>query len=639
MMNKIRKFFMLAIGAAFCLVFVASAPAFEGASLQSQTTFSLFEDDPFDLSIDPGVLYQVDRWRLYTNLSNYETEDGAYYLIGTSGKLGAGSLAFFYETSKNEIDENDLDADNWLGIERLSGTSYTGTNDTVITTYDSRSFKDEEEASNFYLSYSMDFGTFSIGAAYNPEFEDRTVSLQRGVAWNAAIGGMNLGGIAPVYNPAAWAGPGHEENLDQGAVLGWNAANITGNFSRRQVTTTYGTVDHSKYNIVDTSDSFTGENDIEDKSHGFTVSSLIRPADKFEVQVTAGLTTIDTEVGGSATYTYSRTDSDTGTTAPATDLVPGLALVDGYCETETQTSTWNGNFLDGDEYNHDGTKWGLEIEPGYELNEVVTLTLRLGYETADGDANGDWTQNVNIDRSITTNAADTTPETWEGTQVFDNTWSGDWEQNSYIVEPRVYLTYGPVDFSLGVAYSSEKEEVSGRTRNDATYSWSYENGDGAKTALDWTCAGSYTSYADWNFETKETAWSFPVATRFKVTDKLTLRAGARFSRTTTEMDETDSFAGTDDDKWTITDGTDTVVAAGANGYVDAAGLIQPYDATHETARTAESHETTIDTTDYSLGLGYQVTEHLVFDLMFKGEQDSRGGVDTETVWASVTLAF
>jgi hypothetical protein len=72
-----------------------------------------------------------------------------------------------------------------------------------------------------------------------------------------------------------------------------------------------------------------------------------------------------------------------------------------------------------------------------------------------------------------------------------------------------------------------------------------------------------------------------------------------------------------------------------------------YDADTYTNRSSYDYDETVDITEYRLGLGYQVTENLTFDLMFKetdsdgynGDPDGRGGVDARTVWGSVVLAF
>jgi hypothetical protein len=300
MMNKMKKSFVLALGVALCLVFVASAPAFEGASLESQTTFNLFEDDPFDLSIDPGVLYQVDRWRLYTNLSNYENEAGAYYLIGTSGKLGAGSLAFFYETNKYE----DTDEDSWDSESGYQNRDpaywddpinnpyvYTGTDDRTYKYDGSWYDKDETENHNLYVAYSIDFGTYSLGLGYAPEFEERTETLRGTFDYDDNF----------FSTWSYWDAFNNQDSIGTGA-----------NTSNNSSSTTYGNTAHTKYYTETERESFTGETTIDDDTHAFGVSSHIHPGGPFEIQATLGYEKIDREESGSATFTGSYSESQKG---------------------------------------------------------------------------------------------------------------------------------------------------------------------------------------------------------------------------------------------------------------------------------------------------------------------------------------
>lgn len=648
-----KKFLTLCTALAMCLALAASVAAFEGvtateeASLERQNSFGIFDEiDPFDHSLEPGRLYEIERWRLYTNLSNYEQADG-YYLIGTSGKLGPGSISFFYETTKEELEADDLDDNDWLGTENLApaGTSYTGTDDVVTTEYDARSYDFEHEDQNFVLAYGMDFGMYSLGLRYSPEFEEESESFA--LTGFAALGAINIGdAVSWDVNPLTWPISEHDEILADASGGGWTclwgdySENLqqllpSGNFSRSAQTITYGNVAHSESHTVTRADDFGGGYDVDEDNHEFVVGSHIRPSEEWDVELIAGYTAIDRELDGSATYSYSFRESQTGA---GTDFV--LARVDGYSDTWTMTSRWDGEFLGCfDGYTRDGDGWQVGVEPRYNLNEVVTLELGLEYETADGDANGNWTQNVAISRDLTT-ATGANTQTWRGSQSFDNSWDGDWDEDGYSVEPKVFLSYGPVLFGLGVGYSRVEEELNARQRCDMTGTWSYDDGDGVSTAADWTAAGSYTAYHDWDIQQTETTWAFPVAVRFGVTDKLTIRAGAEYRRVNTEEDWSYAFIDTaQDDLYTITDGTGTVVRAGVDNYVDAGGTLRPYDASSEINRVAESSDDTHDHTDYRLGLSYQATEHLTFELMYDSESNSPGGVNTKVVYGSAVLAF
>jgi len=639
-----KKFLTLCTAFTLCLAVAISVSAFEGvavteqASLERQNSFGLFDEiDPFDHSLEPGRLYEIERWRLYTNLSNYEQAD-AYYLLGTSGKLGPGSISFFYETTKDDVDEDDLDDNDWLGAQQIApaSTSYTGTDDIVTTTYDARSYKYEYQTQNFILGYGMDFDTFSLGAKYSPEFSETKESVA--IAFGA-LGAINIGDAINAAtwetDPTLWSPADHSEILMDASGGGWECLwgdynenlvqNLpSGNFSRRAQTITYGDVNHTESHTLAQSDSLVGDYEIDEDNHEFVVGSHIRLSEKWDVEIDAGYTSIDREVDGLATYSYSYQESQTGA---GTDWA--LSQVDGYSDAWTLASTWDGEFLGCfDGYSRDGNGWQIGVEPRYYVNEVVTLELGLGYETADGDANGNWTQAVAIGRSLTTaTGADT--QTWAGLENFDNTWSGDWDEHGYSVEPKVFLTYGPVLFGLGIGYHQTKEELKARQRSDMTGSWAYDDGDGSSDADDWIASAGYTSYHDWDIEATETTWSFPVAVRFNVTDKLTFRAGAEFGRVKTEEDWSYTVVGTEGELGTITDGT------GAE--VDVGNLL--YDPTSEIDRAAESLEEIHDYTEYRLGLAYQATDHLTFELMFDSEAQSAGGVDTKVVYASAVLAF
>jgi hypothetical protein len=658
-MSKMKKFFVLGLGVALCFALVAGASAFEGASLEKQTTFGLYDrSDPFDISIDPGLLYQVDRWRLYTNLSNYEgTPDydmdycractssggdpcdynGAYYMIGTSGKLGPGSVALLYETNKLEFDD-DGSSSSYSGYNYLDPDPspairmYTGTDDYTSEYSSSWNDKSEIERHNFHVSYGMDFGIWSLGLAYSPEFTDATNSLDAST-WSYSRYMFDYG---PSYSYAFYN--------DYSAYYGDNG-------TYDQAYTYYGNVDHTKFRRNSYDYSQDGDEDIEERNHVLTLGSMIRPADHYDIQVTATYENVDRDMDGTLTYVRNEEVRQEGEIAGDAGEFPGNpnswdSYSAGYLQQSTMTSTWDGTFNFCGLDNRDGDIWGLKVRPTYHVNDIVALDLELGYEDGNGDLSGDYTQRVTYQRTLRTAAgAATSIETAD--EFYDNTFSGDWDRTHWSVEPRVYLTYGAVEFSLGVGYSYLKEEENYRQWETATSTFSYDNGvDVDDDTNDWTATAGRTSYYDYDGEYKTTSWSFPVATRFKVTDKLTLRAGARFTR----MNFDDKYKYSDvnytDESFEATNGAGDKIA-GPEYQVDADGNVTPYDYDTSTSRSSSKYDDTVDISEYRLGLGYQVTENLTFDLMFKetasdgdtGDPHGRGGVDARTVWGSVVLAF
>lgn len=696
-----KKSFMLFAAIGLCLVFAASAVAFEGGSLENQTTFNLYDrNDPFDLSVDPALLYQVERWRLYTNLSNYEgyTDypvryddnslestlaeieeliehvglsfetypnlfdldldpelDGSYYMIGTSGRWGAGSLALFFETNKRKADD---DASDYLydGYERPNpdrtppGDQYTHRDDVYTITQNTAGYEMEQEGFNVLASYSMDFGIWSLGLAIEPEYEDTTYDLSD---WLVGV----------IVEPGEFFGLGYPGLIGGLPGFGYDWTGVLDesyplihpglNHSWSQDSVTFGNVSHTTSYTESEDVSFDGDEDTEDRNWKFNLGSQIRPADQYEIDAHVTYENMDRSVDGDATYSYMYREFQSGANSA---IDPGdfgvLGFANEYSDTTMVTSNWKGAFTQPE---RDGDTWGLEIRPTYHLNDIVTLDLLLAYEWGDGDLDGSWTQTVNYRREFrdTTGGSgtgdvgpDAVTQVWNDTQTYHNNIDGDWDSSFYRVEPRVYLTYGRVLFSLGVGYSNEDYDADWTTKQNAEEYWSYIDGDAEPSDPDDFAGAAYaTSQFKEGEESEVTTWSFPVACEFGITEKLTIRAGARFSREKVETEYDFEEAETKDiefQSWE-TNGDGSPSFHNAPGFEPpGAGINEartPYDPNQEQYRFNKDEEETIDRTDYRLGLGYQATENLGFDLMFAGSDADNGGVDTRTVWASVVLAF
>jgi hypothetical protein len=172
-----KKLSVIAIGILLSITLGATAFAdIDGASLQNQTSEGLFDrTDPFDLALSPGLMYQLDLWRLYTNLSGYDGGDA--YLIGTSGPAGPGSLAFFYETRKLEFVESVLQAFDYMSEDTNPMTPTTPNYDGEFDNFYNGHIEIREMAEtnehNFYLGYGGDFfDGISLGLSYSPQFEE-----------------------------------------------------------------------------------------------------------------------------------------------------------------------------------------------------------------------------------------------------------------------------------------------------------------------------------------------------------------------------------------------------------------------------------------------------------------------------------
>ena len=131
-------------------------------------------------------------------------------------------------------------------------------------------------------------------------------------------------------------------------------------------------------------------------------------------------------------------------------------------------------------------------------------------------------------------------------------------------------------------------------------------------------------------------WRWPVAVQFKITDKLTARAGSIFTRTKTKYEESSSSVTRVSEQYSVTNGAGVTTYGPEVQTISGTNSAYDYDANRSTA--AYGYDTTRDSTEYRLGLGYQVSEHLAFDLMFSDDSNGRGA-DTEVIYFSGTLAF
>ncbi|HEY6000689.1 MAG TPA: hypothetical protein VI078_15490 [bacterium] len=559
---------------------VGTAAALEEGSLLHQNTFGLYYlEDPFDLTVNPAFLSRIERWRLFTNLSNYE--DANSYLIGTSGRLGPGSVGLFYERDKERwVDQNSRSSDQTSDV-----SGWYGKNDIEVTAESSADRFEEESTRNaFVVSYGMDFGGFTLGAAYRPSFSSGKTTLR------GDLEGSPDFGTDPLY----WTRPSFSGDLQPGRnyARSWRRARYDGK-SGALVTEDAG------------SEAFTGSADADEDTHAVDLGSELRVFKSVRTWVRVGARSVKRTVSGSGSYasTNSYTQRDDGSG-------------NGYMVTESRTSTWEGEPVGSPEdHAFDGTEWSLDVVPRYAVSTAVTLELGLGWEGRQGDVSGTWTQDIGVTRTQTGRGTDT----WLGSQHVANTFSGDSDRTGYSLTPRVYLTYGTVEFALGVGVSHLSDDVSGTQRGAGTMSWSYDDGSGLGS--DFSYAGTTTTRSDRSLEYTATVLSFPVAARFRVTDKLELRAGAEFVQTDSRTKRSESTRA--DEEFAITDGRGNVLRQGP--------------ATRGIAE-ADVEERTVSATHYRLGAGYRVTDNLQFDLLFSRSAGD-GAVDTTAVHASAVFAF
>lgn len=618
-----KKIYLVALGVVLSFALVGGAYAIDGASLESQTTEGLYDrNDAFDITLRPGLLYQVDRWRLYTNLSGYEDEDS--YLIGTSGQLGPGSVAFFYETTRYEDDDSNSYRF-WEYDEDTTGDfpNYDGRWDQRWEWADSRKYEVEREENNFYASYSMDFGAFSLGLSYAPEFweTERTYSISENGPdewsdirdrWDPE----NKWDDDPYWACAMWFPTGSN----------WTSYAYERNY--------WGDGDeYDEYGEFTGSTAWNGEQDRDTDYHPIYLESQIHNADHWHLL--AGIGYADIQVD---------TDFDGR-------LVESREWVSSYDTGDTRTETWNreirasgalmDDFLDIYDADLDGDRWWIYLEPVYEVNDIVTLRMDFHYADEDGDLDKLDGFSGTMIASYEIDDGNSDIPRWEAIDTFNATASGDYDVTEWGIEPRVYFNYDPVRFSLGVGYHYEETEWDGRMQCAIDMDWSFDDGDDEDDDTDdWRFRGSYSESMNFDGEEEITLWRFPVAAEFDITEKFMVRAGAAYYRETVEWEASGNWTGRNDEEWTNVNGAGDPIegSPGPEEFLEESDSdALPYDDDQETAVGREDYEYTRDWVTYNIGIGYAFTENLQLDLMW--ERGSGDHVDFDNLFTSITLAF
>ena len=684
-----KKFFVVALGVVLGFALVGSAYAIDRASLESQTTEGLYDrNDPFDHALDPALLYQLDRWRLYTNLSGYDSEgsqDEGSYLIGTSGKLGPGSLALFYETNKFDRDEKWLFSQETLFYEEQSYHDpllyprYDRVWDERSFDSDQISFKWEEEENNFHVAYGMDFDGFSLGVTYAPEFMTSEYSLGANADWlpfedslptnlpNSQWTGLfSEDWFQRMYQTTCFEPPCDSWNQegwiaslqpsDPWDVCYWwddGGSNTSWNFAQDGEEWMYfDRPEHVDYIFSNSSFSFHGKREIDRDVHPIEVGSHIHMADGWDLLVRAGYASINEDSDVTARYA--------GTLEMGEHHVDPVSG-DTFDNSRTFDFTMNVDGALADDY--DGDRWSIFLSPTYVVNDMVSVRLDLGYSTENGDTKGGVVGILNgsIEDRHTAQFVDplaTDIDEWHRWNVYESydlSAKGDRDEDHWSVQPRVYLTFDKVNFALGAGYEYIDQDWKCKARRDKQVQYTYNDsiddvpwlaGDlfPAGSGNTWTLVGSWEGEERYKGDAQVDIWTFPVATEFMVTDRLTLRAGASYTREYVESKQEVAVGSKENEQWTVYSGAEPVagnerIVGPAENYQSDTDVVgEPFDDIDSTWGTTNKVEETYDYTTYNLGLGYAFTENLQMDLMWAGKGEN-GGVDMTEVFASVTLAF
>jgi hypothetical protein len=699
-----KKFFVVALGVALCLTLAASAFAIDTESLESRTTEGLYDrNDAFDLARDPGHLYEIKPLHLWTIGSGYsgspwgtDKYDGVYndesqsFLVGVARELGPGSFAVFFELNNYAWETTELysqyfqeeNAFNdspgnpfWNGAIDPANNypNYDGEDD-VLKDSSWRYYEDYERTEyNLALAYSMDFNDWiSLGLSYEPQMidEEETIDFNpEGLAFQTDpmddSGGNNIQRL--FFNNGSWFYNGSTSVpacwLNSGGPI-----NSGLNYGSAFSSLFYADVEHTAWVGFEGSSAFDGKRDSERRVHPFELGSHIRPNDSWDFLVGIGYANIDQEDKVTGTYTghweaYGEDTEgeygpwDTGTFVFSSDVTFTLGG-----SLEGDNPNW-GNPSNADsamESNYDGDHWSLYLSPTYFMNDMHSFRLDMGYGGESGDFSSGLSGRMDYAYNITTdiNGEETDSDrddgmkyeydvNWTGYEVWDGACQdGDYENTSWFVEPRWYVNFDKVRFSMGLGYHSHQEEWSGTMAMNKTSHYVFDDGNSAYVPVDsggdYTFDGSYTGRNTFNGEIETTTWRAPVAVEFDITEKLTCRVGAAYYQQTREERRSDSQVIRDNETYEIRDGNDQLVEVGFKelfnqdpmGNPDAIG--QAYDQVDFGCAYEYNNKETYDWTTYNLGLGYYFTENLQFDLMFSGMS---GWVDSSTLFGSFTIIF
>ncbi|MCK5850070.1 MAG: hypothetical protein KAH23_04080 [Kiritimatiellae bacterium] len=570
MMKKICLLGLL-LCTGFCVTSVAIA--FDGESMAKLTTVGMYDDvDPFDLALDPALIYKNERWRLYTNASGYE--DNQSYLIGTSGKVGPGSLSLFFET-QNGTTLRDQDytylyeRDDRGPLVPPSDNPYDGVPDYISKTMNQDRYQQERDEYDLYTSYGMDIipNVLSLGL-----------------------------GVAASSSESDW----DENDPDSNGWIRYS--------DPADHTTNYRTYDRYETTVRSGSDS--------DEGMDIVVGTHWRLTSDLKLRASLAYVTEESDDKDKYSRTYETINYTQST---------------GYKSINLDT---NGNSNSND-VDLDGFEIGLI--PTWQINPTIMVRCDLRYRDLTGDSkSSDSSYSTEVDTRQTSVA---TPVITTRDYRYDsaNKQTGDIEETSFLIAPKVYFTYGIAQFSLGVSYQKFEQErnekyVSGGSKNIHRY-YDYTTND----LTHWTESVSiYGDYTD-SWDSESEFWSFPIGVLVSLSDKWTFRAGAEYAHVD-YMSKSNGTSYSSPQSITTTydaAGTVTNVSSGS-GYHNAAGDWVPYDTTNTKSTDSYKNEGTSHYTTYRLGLGYQMSENVNLDLSFEGNS---GAVDTDQLFASITFAF
>jgi hypothetical protein len=654
--------------------------ALEAESIKAENTFDFYENE-FDFMMQPAKLAGQDStlaeghklvegftgYRLFTNLSNQAGADT--YQIGAIIPIpnGMGNVGILFDYRKSEGVGQSLDCVNcgqaymndslgdlnWSGMEddNISSRydrewennfvvttaawqdSYYESEDEFRISEDDESRDAEDEAMNFYLAYGLALpnSPVSVGISYTYEsVEGGSDSSDSSASADQIV--YDAEGVYTQTIPF----PIEERRLTESddSNSSFNSRNsdneyeytthiidLEGRYNASPLDSLFG----FSYTMVD------GENNRSNDTLG--TSSLDRWDHTRTTDLNAPLTTftdVVTEVYRGTSSFVSREDD-------------GLFPFCGYG-------------------NREGDKWSIYSENIFELTPIVAFGFDIAYNWGTYDDELDWQEFeddilVSEDDRVVSDQTgiilrDENFEDLETINTKTGDLNGEIDNSELYVRAELRLTYPKVRFGLGVSYDAFQEDGDydgDWTEVEDEFYFQYFN-DTLVTSSSYGRFYTQSGTESFEYELDQETWRFPVSTEFDITDRLVCRLGVEFVYGTWELEMEGSEADNQDESWVkvyLNGTTETnekepdnemsIRRPGNFDLGDADTSIEDWDATDED---------TFSHTIYNVGLGYQVTENLDVDAMWRhgedhqfGESTDREGVSTDTLFVGATLAF
>ncbi len=637
-MRKYLKSLMVAVTG---IALIGSAAyAFEGRSIKSENTFDFYENE-FDFMLMPAKLAGHDStlgeghklvegftgYRLFPNLTNQPGYNA--YQIGGIIPIpnGLGNIGILFDYRKDEgngpaldcvncgkaylnpvsttdlynrdwelafgLDESLLEGDEESSTEYTDLLPYDGSADALdYTSFDNTFDTNEDEAWNLYVGYVLAIPNtpFSVGVSYT---------------YGSIEGDANRSQPElEIFNNTADTTPGSSYNVS--SVDGEDNSNWDYEAHDFAVEARYNAspLDSLLGVAWRTSD---GQNSFNDNS------SINAKATNRLINANPNITPFNTEVLNSGIYSsYSQTlsESDSGDA-----FFP-------FCG-------WG---------NRDGDRWSIYTENIFELNPTVAFGLDVAYRMGEYDDNLDGSYDIEVDESGRRAGTGVTEiGTRDSRETFEL--NGDIDNDELDLRGELRLTFPKVRFGLGIGYNNFSEDGNYDGRSVFTETVVYDDST-LSTSAGFTQVSTATGSQEIDYSIDQQTWRLPVSTEFNITERLVGRLGVEFVYGDWEMEvENREVFEVNESSVTTYENGDQVF-----GPIDNAGAAYDDDDNIETFKLTD--DDTFSNTIYNVGLGYQVTENLNVDAMWRhsddhqeGEPVKREAISTDLLFVGATLAF